>query len=71
MDVEEICIEARHLPRPKQGELIGRLLEEFGAPLYDVSDEEVARRVEETGSGIVADISHEELMSGLHHLGKP
>jgi len=53
MELEEICIEARHLSRPKQGELIGRLLEEFGKPDYDVSDAEVSRGVEETRSGEV------------------
>ena len=68
MNVEEIRREVRHLPRPKQGELIARLLEDFGSSDYDVSDVEVSRRVRETGSGEVADISHEELLSGLHHL---
>lgn len=67
MDVEEICTEARHLSRPKQGELIGRLLEEFGTSDYDVSDEEVTGRVAETDSGTVLDISHDELIAGLEH----
>ncbi len=65
MNVEEIYAEAQHLPHEKQGELIGRLLEGFGYPDYDVSDAEVARRVQETNHGIVADISHDELLAGL------
>jgi hypothetical protein len=68
MDVEEICLEARHLPRPEQGELIGRLLEEFGSSDYDVSDKEVGLRIVETENGTVADISHTQLLDGLDHL---
>jgi hypothetical protein len=70
MSVEEICTEVRHLSRPKQGELIGRLLEEFGTSDYDVSDAEVTERVAETASGAVLDISHAELLAGLEHLRK-
>ncbi|GAA5121411.1 hypothetical protein JIN84_00660 [Luteolibacter yonseiensis] len=70
MNVEEICTEARHLSRPMQGELIGRLLEEFGTSDYDVSDEEVARRLVETDSGMVQDISHDELLAGLERFRK-
>lgn len=68
MNVEEICSEARHLSRSKQGELIGRLLEEFGTSDHDVSDVEVAGRIAETESGEVPDISHDELLAGLKHL---
>jgi len=71
MSVEELYAEARHLPHDKQGELIGRLLQDFGAPDYDVSDAEVARRVHEVDSGMVSDISHEELLAGLEFLQKP
>ena len=67
MDIEEICHQARSLPLPKQGELITRLLEEFGASIYDASDDEVSRRVEETSAGHVRDISHEKMLEGLKH----
>lgn len=70
MNLEEICVEADHLPRAKQGELIGLLLEKFGAPDYDVSDAEVSRRVRETACGEVLDISHDDLLAGLDHLRK-
>ena len=39
-------MEVSHLPRSKQGELIGRLLEKFGAADYGVSDAEVSQRIE-------------------------
>ena len=69
MNVEEICSEAQALTRNKRDELILRLLEGIDAPAdYDVSDEEVLSRVEETRSGLVQDISHDELLSGLKHL---
>jgi hypothetical protein len=70
MNVEELCTEARQLPRPKQAELIGRLLEDFGASDYIVSDEEVSIRVAETDGGRVSDISHEELLGGVSQLRK-
>jgi len=67
MNVEDICSEVRQLPRPKQGELICRLLEEFGTSNYDVSDAEVAERVAEMASGAISDISHDQLLSELDH----
>jgi len=70
MNVEEICSEARHLSRSKQGELIGRLLEEFGTSDHDVSDEGVVRRLAETDCGAVGDISHDELLVGLQSSSK-
>jgi hypothetical protein len=70
MNVEELCSEARQLSRPKQAELIGRLLEDFGAPEYIVSDDEVSMRVAETDGGQVSDISHEELLEGISQLRK-
>jgi hypothetical protein len=45
--------------------LIVDLLATLHHPDYDVSDEEVAKRVEETESGEVEDISFEELKAGL------
>jgi hypothetical protein len=68
MNVDELCQEAQHLPPRQKGELISRLMNDFGRPAYDVSDDEVLRRIEETRSGTVSDISHQELLSGLQHL---
>jgi hypothetical protein len=69
MNVEEICSEAQTLTPNKLNELIRRLLEGLNPPSdYDVTDQEVLSRVEETRSGLVQDISHEELLSGLKHI---
>lgn len=70
MNVEEFYAEARHLPHDEQGDLIGRLLHDFGGPDYDVSDAEVTRRIQEIDGGMVSDISHEELLAGLKFLRK-
>lgn len=68
MNVEEICEEANKLSVAERGELISRLIQELGQPEYDVGDEEVSLRVDETGSGTVEDISQDELISRLKHL---
>jgi hypothetical protein len=69
MNVEEICSEAQTLTPNKLNELIRRLLEGLNPPSdYDVTDQEVLSRVEETRSSLVQDISHEELLSGLKHI---
>ena len=68
MNVEKICEEANKLSVAERGELITRLIQELGQPEYDVSDEEVSLRVEETRSGTVGDISQDDLISRLKHL---
>jgi len=65
MNVEELRREAERLPESERGQLIVELLATFAHQEYDVSDEEVARRVAETESGEVEDISLEELKAGL------
>ena len=65
MTIEEIEAQVDRLPQDERGTLISRLIESLGAPEYDVSDEEVRRRVNEVESGEVQDISHEELLRGL------
>lgn len=65
MNVEEVWAEATHLPPERQGGLIRRLLQNLGPPDHDVSDAEVARRVQQTDLGIVPDTSHDELRAGL------
>ncbi len=68
MNVEKICEEANKLSVAERGELISRLVQELGQPDYDVSDEEVSLRVEETRSGTVGDISQDDLNSRLKQL---
>ena len=65
MSIEELKQEATRLPEAERGQLIVDLLAAPHHPDYDVSDEEVANRVEETESGEVEDISFEELKAGL------
>jgi hypothetical protein len=69
MNVEEICHQAQRLTQKKRTELIQKLLEELGTSCsYDVSDDEILERVNETREGQVQDISHQQLISGLKHL---
>ncbi len=65
MSVEELRREAELLPESERGQLIVELLSTLSYQDYDVSDEEVERRIAETESGEVADISLEELKAGL------
>jgi hypothetical protein len=65
MTVLELRKEAELLPEAERGELVAELLETFGRPAYDVSDEEVARRVEESESGKVPDVTFDELKAGI------
>ena len=68
MNVQQLCEEAHKLSASEQGELIALLLQQLGKPRYDVSDEEVSARVEETRSGSVDDISQNDLISGLKRI---
>ena len=65
MTMEELKKEAAQLPEKERGMLVADLLATFGPPEFDVSDAEVARRVEELETGAVEDISLEELRSGV------
>ena len=68
MNLKQICEEAHKLSVSEQGQLITLLLEQLGKPGYDVGDEEVSIRVEETRSGSIEDISKDDLISGLKRL---
>jgi hypothetical protein len=68
MNVEKICEAANKLSVAERGELISRLIQELGQPEYDVSDEEVSLRVEETRSGSIGNISQDQLISRIKHL---
>lgn len=65
MSIEEICAEVRQFTREERGVLFASLIEGLGRSDYDVSDEEVARRVKETEVGLVQDIANQELVAGL------
>ena len=65
MGVEELRREARQLSESERAEFVADLLTTFPAANYDVSDAEVARRVAETESGEVQDISYVELQEAI------
>ena len=69
MTVEEISAEANKLSEQERGFLAAALLSTLEPGAYDVSDEEVLRRVEESKSGSVRDISFHELQAGLKESG--
>ena len=71
MTVERIYGVASELPRSEQGELITQLLRQFGPPDYQVSDEQVAQRIQETREGEIEDLSHDEFLLGIDHLREP
>ncbi|MEM9481903.1 MAG: hypothetical protein AAGA58_19810 [Verrucomicrobiota bacterium] len=65
MTVAELRTEAGRMSRNDRAILVSELLEDLGRPEYDVSDEEVASRVEELENGSVEEISHGELLRRL------
>ena len=50
----------------ERASLASYLLHSLDAPDYDVSDEEVIRRVDELHSGKVQEMNHETLVKGLN-----
>lgn len=70
MTVEELSAEASKLSERERGSLAANILSTLEPGAYDVSDEEVLRRVEESKSGSVSDISFDELKAGLKELSK-
>jgi hypothetical protein len=65
MKLEEIAQEAAKLPEEQRAALASRLLHGLEAPVYDVSDEEVFRRIDEAEKTPSIMISFDELVSGL------
>ena len=66
MKLEEIAKEAERLPEEQRASLASRLLHGLETPVYDVSDEEVSRRMREADENPAVLITFEELVSGLH-----
>jgi len=65
MSIEELKQEVRDLPEKERADFVADLLSTFSSSSYDVSDAEVARRVAETESGEVEDISYDELKAAI------
>ncbi len=65
MKLEEIAKEAAKLPEEERASLASRLLHGLESPVYEVSDEEVFRRMCEAEEDSSVMISFDELISGL------
>ncbi|MCF7733234.1 MAG: hypothetical protein K9N23_16205 [Akkermansiaceae bacterium] len=70
MKLEEIVREAAMLPEEERASLASRLLHGLETPVYDVSDDEVFRRIREADEDPTVLITFEELVSGLHLRGR-
>ncbi|MEI7929412.1 MAG: hypothetical protein WCH40_12745 [Verrucomicrobiales bacterium] len=65
MKLEEIAVEASKLTEKERASLASRLLHGLETPVYNVSDEEVARRMEEADSDPTVWLTFDQLVSGL------
>jgi len=70
MSIEEICAEVKRFSPEEKGRLVASLISDMGRTSYDVSDEEVAKRVRGSKQGLVQDLTHDELLSGLQFIPK-
>jgi hypothetical protein len=65
MVTQEIKNKVDGLSEEDRASLASYILHSFSAPIYDVSDEVVAQRVQDLQSGLVKEIDHASLVSGL------
>ena len=69
MKLDEIAEEASKLPEEQRAALASRLLHGLEPPVYDVSDEEVFRRMKEADDDPDVLITFDELVAGLKNRG--
>jgi hypothetical protein len=69
MKLEEILIEASKLSEEERASLASQLLHGLETPVYEVSDDEVRRRVREANADPSVLITFDELVAGLRHRG--
>jgi hypothetical protein len=69
MKLEEIAAEASKLSEEERASLASRLLHGLETPIYEVSDDEVSRRVREAEADPSVLITFDELVAGLRHRG--
>ena len=69
MKLQEIVAEASKLPEEERASLASQLLHGLETPVYEVSDDEVQRRVEEASADPGMLITFDELVAGLRHRG--
>ena len=67
--VDQIAAEASKLTEEERASLASRLLHGLESPVYDVSDEEVSRRIEEAEEDPSVMITFDELAAGLKNRG--
>gem|GEM_PF-801384 len=69
MNLEEIVLEASKLPEEERASLASRLLHSLESPVYDVTDEEVRKRMEEADADPKVLLTFDELVAGLRRSG--
>ena len=69
MKLEEIAEAASKLSEEERASLASRLLHGLESPVYDVSDEEVFRRMKEAEEDPSVLITFDELVAGLKRNG--
>lgn len=69
MKLEEIAVEASKLSEEERASLASQLLHGLETPVYEVSDDEVARRVREGAADPSVLITFDELVAGLRGRG--
>jgi len=69
MKLQEIVAEASKLPEEERASLASQLLHGLETPVYEVSDDEVQRRMEEASADPGVLITFDELVAGLRHRG--
>ena len=69
MKLQEIVAEASKLPEEERASLASQLLHGLETPVYEVSDDEVQRRMEEASADPGGLITFDELVAGLRHRG--
>ena len=69
MKLQDIVAEASKLPEEERASLASQLLHGLETPVYEVSDDEVQRRMEEASADPGVLITFDELVAGLRHRG--
>ncbi|RYD75494.1 MAG: hypothetical protein EOP84_18220 [Verrucomicrobiaceae bacterium] len=69
MKLEEIVEEASKLTEEERASLASRLLHGLETPVYEVSDAEVSRRMQEAEADPSVWLTFDQLVSGLNRRG--
>ena len=69
MKLEEIVVEASKLSEEDRASLASQLLHGLETPVYEVTDEEVVKRVREGNADPSVLITFDELVARLRHRG--